>query len=406
MLESAVIFENDGEIDIRALRTFGVSAKVNDNPIGLFGTGAKYAIAILLRHGIGIELLAGEDRYRFEKKEVSIRGKEFELIMMNDQELPFTTKLGQTWEVWQAFRELYCNCVDEKGVTYLSSDDQFPEKGKTRFIVKGHEFLKAFQNVDDIILNLPETLLLGRGTTDVYNRSSRSAYYRGIRIWDTPKLTMFTYNFMEELELTEDRTLKHSHVAENRMVLAIAGLKDKNTIRRAITADDCWFESSLSFNILDYYSRACSTEFMEVLETSYKSNTDHMSHSAKEYFLKHANKSATKHYTEEAMTAVEKKQLKRVMDICLRVWPDFSDYKIMIVKTLGEVTVALADTDEQTIVLAKRSFELGTKFLMATVIEEYMHLKTGHRDCTRQLQTYLFDSLCSLIENHVIGEPV
>lgn len=55
----AVIFENPGEIDPRMISTFGVNVKENDSAIGFFGTGLKYAIAILLRnhHRISIQLI-------------------------------------------------------------------------------------------------------------------------------------------------------------------------------------------------------------------------------------------------------------------------------------------------------------------------------------------------------------
>ena len=47
----SIIFTNQGEIDIRAVTTFGVSVKNDNSAIGMFGTGLKYAIAIILRHG-------------------------------------------------------------------------------------------------------------------------------------------------------------------------------------------------------------------------------------------------------------------------------------------------------------------------------------------------------------------
>ena len=35
---------------------------------------------------------------------------------MNEEQLPFTTELGKNWEVWQAYRELHSNTLDESGV--------------------------------------------------------------------------------------------------------------------------------------------------------------------------------------------------------------------------------------------------------------------------------------------------
>jgi len=44
-----ITFENDGEIDLRAISQFGINVKTGDSPIGFFGTGLKYALAVLMR---------------------------------------------------------------------------------------------------------------------------------------------------------------------------------------------------------------------------------------------------------------------------------------------------------------------------------------------------------------------
>ena len=54
-----VVFENTGEIDILSISSFGVSVKEGDSPIGFFGTGLKYAIAVLLRHNQKITAYCG-----------------------------------------------------------------------------------------------------------------------------------------------------------------------------------------------------------------------------------------------------------------------------------------------------------------------------------------------------------
>ena len=55
-----IIFENPGEIDPVAIITFGINVKESDHPIGFFGTGLKYALAILLREGQPITIQSGE----------------------------------------------------------------------------------------------------------------------------------------------------------------------------------------------------------------------------------------------------------------------------------------------------------------------------------------------------------
>ena len=98
---SAVSFRNRGLIDLRAVRTFGVSAKECENPIGFFGTGLKYAIAICLRLNCKVTLWRGTERYDFATREAEMRNATFRVITMNGEELSFTTDLGKTWEPWQ-----------------------------------------------------------------------------------------------------------------------------------------------------------------------------------------------------------------------------------------------------------------------------------------------------------------
>ena len=116
-----VIFSNPGLIDLRAITTFGVSSKENDSAIGFFGTGFKYALAILLRERQDITILRGKTKkYKFSHKTQTVRVDKFDFIYMNEQALNFTTDLGKTWKLWQAYRELYCNCVDEYGKVEFS----------------------------------------------------------------------------------------------------------------------------------------------------------------------------------------------------------------------------------------------------------------------------------------------
>lgn len=405
---SYVIFENRGVLDTRAIRTFGVSAKEKENAIGYFGTGLKYALAILIREGIKVDLMAGGKIYHFEKRDTDFRGTTFESITMNGEELPFTTKLGRNWQVWQAFRELYCNALDENGRVYMSDSPPIQDgtHDSTHFIVSGPAISEAFHNRNKIVLSLPDTMKIKGDGVEIFSQPSQSLYYRGVRVYDFERPSLFTYNVTDELELTEDRTLKFSSSALSKIPLALSRLTDRSVIRKALTAGEEWAERDFSFLSLSFYHEWCSTEFLEVLTKEYQLNNDRLNKSAREVQRKFMNRAASKHYEPEDLTAVEEKQLSRARDICRRVYRDFDDYKILVVKSLGQETIALADESERCMVLSKKTFHFGTKFLVSTMIEEYMHLKTGHGDCSRALQTHLFDSLCSMIEDHVLREPM
>lgn len=147
-----VIFENPGEIDPLMIQTFGVSVKETDHPIGFFGTGLKYALAILLRTGHKVILQSGLNQHEFAVSERTIRGTPFRLVTMDDAPLGFTDQLGKTWEVWMAYRELYCNTKDENGSVDTAEAMPEPAENVTRFIVEGDEFLTQHRNREIFLL--------------------------------------------------------------------------------------------------------------------------------------------------------------------------------------------------------------------------------------------------------------
>ena len=54
-----IIFENPGTLDPRAITIMGLNVKENTNPIGYFGTGFKYGIAITLRNNCNVLIQDG-----------------------------------------------------------------------------------------------------------------------------------------------------------------------------------------------------------------------------------------------------------------------------------------------------------------------------------------------------------
>jgi hypothetical protein len=148
-----IIFENKGELDIRAIKTFGVNSKDDkESAIGYFGTGLKYAIAILLRNGHDISIYTGGVKYDFGVNRSKIRHDEFDIVTMNGEELGFTTELGKNWEMWQAFRELNSNTLDEKGTAYKGIGC-VPQNDRTYVTVTGLDFEKLWGDRDHYFLN-------------------------------------------------------------------------------------------------------------------------------------------------------------------------------------------------------------------------------------------------------------
>lgn len=280
----SVVFKTPGLIDMRSFTVFGLNAKPNVvSPFGFFGTGLKYAVAVLLRAGCTIIVWRGKDQYEFYAKDTDFRGKDFVTLHMrrstwlsrtlkvDDTELPFTIELGKNWEIWQAFRELESNTRDENGATAVwdSLETFVPLDDTTHIIVTGEAFVQEYYDMDKTFLPLGLTVRDSSDKMQVLNRPSQYLYYRGVRVADLAKPTLFTYNVLSQLTLTEDRTLKYSFQVDQVIGQHISRSTDLEVIGKVVTAKDENFEHSLKWDVV-YDSP--SEEFKQVLRQTKRAN--------------------------------------------------------------------------------------------------------------------------------------
>lgn len=250
-----IVFENDGLIDLRCITTFGVTVKVGSSPIGYFGTGLKYAIAVLLREDQQVTLYRGDKQYKFTIRDEEIRGEEFPVVYMNDEAMPFTTNLGKNWELWMAYRELYANALDEPlHRIYRRTNDVIPKgslEGKTAFVVQGDEFDVVHDTHDEIFLTTHPVHILEGVEIHDGTHGDEWLYYRGIRVQKFPRPGLHTYNITAELRLTEDRTLPSRSDADRIIAKAIAGCDVPWLIRSMLEATQRHYESSIDYHWWD-----------------------------------------------------------------------------------------------------------------------------------------------------------
>lgn len=271
---TAIVFRTPGTLDVRAFTTMGVNAKPNTtSPIGYFGTGLKYAVAVLARLGAQLTVHTGGHRYWFEAQPMTFRGTDFQqLTMRRDawvggsgwrlgrrQKLPFTTLYGRNWEAWMAFRELYSNTLDEGGTTEeypewadpgsVAPPAPWQEQGKeTLIIVSGcDEFVQAYRDRAAIFIDLAgHEVKAALPGVEVREGSTQRLYYQGMRAKDVGKPTLNTYNFTTAQNLTEDRQLAHEWQVRTTLANIIAGhCEDEKLIEAVITAKDELWEHGL-----------------------------------------------------------------------------------------------------------------------------------------------------------------
>ena len=257
-----IIFENEGLIPVEAFTTFGINAKPNStNPIGYFGTGLKYAVAVILRLGGSVRLFRGEEEYVFYTKEIDFRGKEFTTIRMKKrkswfagwsyEKLPFTTELGKNWEPWMAVRELESNTRDEDGTSFWLEDKErdageflrefgHVNEHKTVIVIENcPEIEAAYDEMDHIFMSPRKRKLAEVGPVEIYEGPSRYIFYRGLRVTDLEtRPSLLTYNFTLGVTLTEDRTSKWPGVDQYRIMEAIQSLTDTDLIHKVMDAKE------------------------------------------------------------------------------------------------------------------------------------------------------------------------
>lgn len=377
-----VNFANDGVMDLDVVRTMGVNVKETDNPIGHFGTGLKYALATLLRTGHSVILKTGDKTYPFSTRTKTIRGKDFEMIMMGDEQLGFTADLGKEWKVWQAYRELYSNCMDEGGHVSTNAID-----ADTVITVIGDEIMEAHAMRDKIFL-LSEPWLVRDGI-EVHRGSSKYLYYRGVRVSELGKKSRYTYNFTTSMALTEDRTLVSQYLALNRLGTVLPRIPDTDFAARILGAGDQFIENKLEFEDCSDPSE----EFLDALQRKYERDRAKMSKELQDMLKQHRN---SDDFDVFILSEAEKKQLAIALNRLRRLNAVLSLADITFVEHAGPGIYACVVDNH--IYVTRQCLMNGTDFLTITLYEEYIHLKMGYRDESRGMQQFLLDKILELIK--------
>ena len=261
---TAIVFETPGLIDIRAFTVMGMSAKIGDHPIGKFGTGLKYAIAVLVRMGAEPVVWIGKDQYVFFSEKADFRGKEFQLVRMRakkwpqrlwrEYDLPFTTEYGKYWKPWQVYRELEANTRDESGSTFEiqpSANEVTNKLGsndKTWIIVDHPDFLAAYEKSDEVFLPGAATKIDETVGLQVFPGTTKFLYWRGMKVYELQRESMFTYNILSDVELTEDRTLKYEFYAKMALGDFVQKSDDPVFIKKIVTAPEDTWEHTVDFS--------------------------------------------------------------------------------------------------------------------------------------------------------------
>ncbi len=394
-----ITFQNEGLIDTRAITIMGVSSKEGKNPIGYFGTGLKYAVAIILREGGTVRIWRGLEELRFETRRERIRVNDFDLIYMNDRELGFTTDLGKNWQTWMAFREIYCNTMDEGGICTTARVK--PRKDKTTIMVSHDDFMECYEKRSSFILET-RPIYAGDGI-EMHPGKSQHLYYRGMLAGELDRVSAHTYNITAASDLTEDRTLKNMHLAEARIATSILSSHDESFIERMLTQDDGLWENKLQLDH-GYFNTEPSKTVMRVMERLSGDYTQTLNYSAQLMYRRRLDDLAEPEQIE--LNRVQRLQLRRAVEFCKKMGYQVDKDPIFFIKGMSANRLAQAEhIPNKRVIISERVFEMGTKILVHALLEEHWHLELSYTDESRDFQNFLIDKIVSLQEE-LDGEPL
>ena len=377
-------FVNEGEIHPDTWQVFGMSAKETDSPIGMFGTGLKYAIAVLLREGRKVTIYSGLKKYIFRIKEENFRGETISHVYCGKKKMPFTTNLGKNWHVWMAYREIASNCFDEKGEILNSpSAALVPTEGKTGIEVDFSDIRH-----EDIFLDMSRPKVLVNGTTTAFVGKSPYIYHNGVRAYDLERPSIFTYNVCNQM-LSEDRNLANMWSVKQALANALVTCTDSRFFRDILFPEKGSLESGFQYGALCLKP---SKEFLEYVHL-------HRGEKSENYDIFGALRGhlPKEEYAEFSSSEALLKSFNEAKQFCKDIGFDQIDFfPIKFKSGLPPGVLAAACLDKQEIYLTERLLHQGVDQIAATLIEEYIHLAEGYNDCTYDMQTYLFDMIITM----------
>lgn len=250
MERKALIISNPGTIDPLAFELIGASTKRDDEQtIGFFGSGLKYAIAGLLRRGIDFQVWRGEELLEITTQEVTMRGKTFQRIYFNGVPSSLTTDMGPRWEKWMLIRELYANSIDEGGEMAVSAEfGEFIKEGRTTIVFPDVDQLKEVINDQDVLFCRGREIEYEDDRIRIYEEVGDGGYYvKGILV--SRKQPGFGYMLKAKpYVLNEERQVADGFGANWQTVNAIFGITDKRMVKRLVARAKT--DGSLEHNLL------------------------------------------------------------------------------------------------------------------------------------------------------------
>lgn len=407
---------NLGEIDPIAFSLLGASTKREDrSKIGFFGSGLKYAIAVLLREKIPFTVYSGNKKIEINTKSTKLRDKRFNLIQIDGKPTSLTTEMGPTWKPWYAIREIFCNAIDEEGHEIGLAGEPQPVEGSTVFYIGINSKLKEVLNDWNYYFSEKRSDMIHSDIDVKFFQGSKQTivYRKGVQVYTASQRSLFHYD-CKDLVINESRVLESDwelkynvckQLARHATVEMISEFfrnyrdsieenfywehMDHSFNKNWITAiDDQWLvPSEFAGNFLEEMAeKRClllPKKLIDSLVNTFSTKIKVIGIVNEEGEVLREADQKQKDYINEAVVFLNKAGIN-------------ISYPIKIIDFKAKNVLGRAKNE--TILLSPKLFTLGKKMIVSTILEEYSHLDTGYGDGTRSMQDFLFTKIVTLME--------
>lgn len=415
--------QNPGIIEHNAFYLLGACTKRDQkDKIGYFGSGLKYAIAVLLRNDIPFHIYAGSEEIKITTQQEFLREEPFDVIYINGNKTSLTTAMGPDWKLWQAVREIFCNALDEGKyeITHHDSLDTVEKDGTSFIIDVSHSELQEIINNWDFYFahNRKPVMSCPRGK--VYARMAENAciYRKQIRCYEDKYNSLFDYD-MDNLKLNESRIMTSEF--DFKTDLARLWIESANPTMiqsfihripgKQIIEDHIYWEFCYS-HPNDYWFTLLKDMFLvpDSLSGWFKETLDDPDTVILPYTLVKKLKdafpefrtgldktSSDDKYLKRDFSEEEHFKLKKAMSFLEDVGLVL-DYPVFAAEFKDTKIYGLADIQAKEILLSKLCFEHGIRRIVLTLMEEAAHIDSGAGDETLEFQNFLFNQILTMLE--------
>jgi hypothetical protein len=192
---------NPGEASSSAFRIMGDSTARGTDQIGQFGSGAKHAILVLLRHKIQFSIFAGLRKIPVNIVEEQHGDRKIPVVYIDNLPTSMSLEFGAIdWtDPAMALRELICNALDQGALigdaVQFTTAEIVPTAGITQVQIEaniGGPVWAAASELDKMFLHyksLENTSILPKE-----KMSPLKFYRKGVFVSESPIETLFDYN--------------------------------------------------------------------------------------------------------------------------------------------------------------------------------------------------------------------